>query len=1190
MEIEQLFPEELQEDGARWLFWQPTEDGRKIPRNPKWGQSNNYTGYTETPKTDPRSWFTYDQASRWNEFTDGDLRLAYYVAKEGYAGLDDHEDVDEGDLPDEPNFGIIDFDDARDPETGDIHPTVEEWIAEYDHIWWDISPSGTGVHALCDYTLPDRFTEPVIELESTETFPNAEVEIYPGNHYITMTGKHIAGTGTKASADGQGLLDNELLPMAEEQGEASDADVGGVDFDDHEPTFTKDEVGDVETTGDIQVIYDAIAHVGLRDIRLLSEKTEDRGDDSKSFDPSWESSKSGTRLGYEDGGFIYRRGMDGLDILQVVALEERIITSVHDYPEGEDFWEAVDALRRRGADIPEYDPEKGQKMSILPLERLDALSHEERVRYANKRGIEWPDVEEVHDRLRDAVCETMTDRDKAVIASPTGSGKTHLGATTDWLAMGETTNEKPVIHAHKTREARDGAAEMSEDAGVEYKVLKGRTELCPLAAGQYDPDNSHGNEPIYIDGVPVSEWIDHRCKRQGLPFSIVHGWVEQEVERQLPCEAGDTQCASKGQFEDVPRDDEGNPNFDVIHCTHQFLNVPSLRMHTNILLDEKPAFGTDLTPQQVRESVNEYLKYVDAPVNSYSELVYAAENGSPPGVGPGDVIEGVMYGEWVRGFEERMDVALNGEDEYVECPTCDGEGVIHQDERYQDVTAYPEHGGAEASDKCGKCHGTGDVLKKRGRPPLRWFKKNQKAHALAPAFTRAIWEAEESSAGRKSARTYYKPPRFDNNAHDAQGWNRMQVDVVLDEQWEVVDVESVPDFSLTSSVIGLDAHPQPEDPVWQANVSPQMSTREILDTQERSLYRRYERGLHTVQVGEGVQPVTTGEWLDAGQGEKFNVITQHLRDQYGEEFDAAITSMSAKSHIRDAMIDAGIEDPDMMHYGNEESRNDFAGKNVGLVAGSIDPGDMPVINLCARLDLDVEIPYKECPGCDGTGVDDSDDSDVDMCEHCTGTGEVRERGRTFEGEDAEKAKSVLKGVREHHVAQSAGRWARDARDEDDHATVFIITEAAPTGFIDTQVPGATWVTNNDQRERLEYVRDNADGVTAKEVAEATGCSKRAALRTLRKAYENGLLERTPGVGPYGADVYAPDAMVSPDGTVDLSSGTKTQPRRKAYEDNNTWTVAVDSLPHVAYNTDEAEEADWEHQSTFDWFDPPDLPS
>jgi hypothetical protein len=827
----------------------------------------------------------------------------------------------------------------------------------------------------------------------------------------------------------------------------------------------------------------------------------------------------------------------------------------------------------------------GDVMGSLPLDRLDALSHDDRRRYAQNRGIEWPDVAEVRERLHDTIEAGIANNETAVKSAPTGSGKTYTVASTPWKGHSEVTDDQPVVHAHRTHEARDQAREMSDENGVDAYTLKGRKELCPVAAGAYDPGNNAGNRGITIEGMPVSEWMDHKCERQGLPFSHAHRWAESELDGPLPCQEGDTECGALNQFDGIPRNDDGTPAHDVIHATHQFLHVPSLRLHTNVVIDEKPAFGIDLTAEEVRESVNAYLDYIDAPVDSYHELVEAARQDRDPDAPTSGSVEGVVVSEHNASFRDRMDEALNGQDERVDCPECRGEGEIHDGRADNaDLSTVGDDDLSAASNDCPNCNGTGVIVENRGQPPLDWYRETHEAHSLAPAFARAIWNAEESAGDRKHARVPYKPPRWGNEDHDEAGWNRVYVDVVLNDDWEVAQAESIPDFSLANSVIGLDAHPQPADPMWMANVHPDMTTDYTLSTKERTLYRRYERGLFTVQVGEGVQPVASGEWLDDGQGDKFDAIVKQLRDHYGEDFDSAITSVSARTFIRNAMEDAGVDDPEMMHYGAEESRNDFAGKNVGLVAGSIDPGDNMVVNLCARMGYDVKPCYKDCPACDGTGNAEGDDGEDEWCSTCAGSGEVRERGRTFEGEDAEQADAVLEGVREHHVAQSAGRWARDAADEDDHATVFIITEAAPTGFIDAHAPGVTWTANEDQRERLEYVRDSQTGATAKQVAEACDCSKQAAWRTLAKAEDEGLLERTPGRGPYGADVYSPSGAFAPEGAVDLGpddAETVSDRVKNTY----TYTVTVDALPNCAYNAPEGERRDWEHQSTFEMLEP-----
>ncbi len=84
-------------------------------------------------------------------------------------------------------------------------------------------------------------------------------------------------------------------------------------------------------------MFDAIQHIHPSDIRLRSPVTEERADGSVSRDPSWTVSENGTRLAEFDDGWVYRQGMVGLDALQVVALEERIVTSETEYPSGQAF-------------------------------------------------------------------------------------------------------------------------------------------------------------------------------------------------------------------------------------------------------------------------------------------------------------------------------------------------------------------------------------------------------------------------------------------------------------------------------------------------------------------------------------------------------------------------------------------------------------------------------------------------------------------------------------------------------------------------------------------------------------------------------------------------------------------------------------------------------------------------------------
>lgn len=238
-----------------------------------------------------------------------------------------------------------------------------------------------------------------------------------------------------------------------------------------DPEFGREDLDGMDETDNIQAIFDAIRHVEPRDVRLRSDLTEERPDGTLSFDPTWATSESGKRLGWDpDIGFIYRKGDVGMDALQVVALEEGIIRSVTDYPTGQEWWDAVDALRDRGARIPEYESTtarddedlpplladaleadedvESQPVSSMPLAQLDALPPAERKRAARDRGLDWPTTREARDQLFATITEVMANEDDRVVddgcpnagvfdVSPSSANSDVIGSCTWSLAIRE---------------------------------------------------------------------------------------------------------------------------------------------------------------------------------------------------------------------------------------------------------------------------------------------------------------------------------------------------------------------------------------------------------------------------------------------------------------------------------------------------------------------------------------------------------------------------------------------------------------------------------------------------------------------------------------------------------------------------------------------------------------------------------
>lgn len=316
--------------GERWFCW-AYDDGRKIPRAPWYdGDSDHWDAWQSWKEEE--MWTDYATAAEWCE------KVPEYKPATAIPEVEDNDEV---------RSVLVDFDDVRDPETGEIHDGVEEFRAEHglgDAPLYE-STSGTGAHAYIRGALPGGKKPSAKTQLDDEPFADhdsaPEVEIYASSRFVAVSGELIDGTPEIPRNDD--AVESIYEAHAEDNTPTQN----------REPELDREGVQDVDETRDIDEIYDAIQHVTLSDITMRSKQTENSGS-RKSFNPSWESCSSGTVLGYDDG-WIYRDGDIGLDALQVVALEERIISRPTEYPEGEDFFDALDELRARGAHIPELD-------------------------------------------------------------------------------------------------------------------------------------------------------------------------------------------------------------------------------------------------------------------------------------------------------------------------------------------------------------------------------------------------------------------------------------------------------------------------------------------------------------------------------------------------------------------------------------------------------------------------------------------------------------------------------------------------------------------------------------------------------------------------------------------------------------------------------------------------------------------
>jgi hypothetical protein len=1063
-------------------------------------------------------------------------------------------------------FAYVDGDDVRDPETGEVHPAFVAILEHLGLTYADVSTSGTGVHAIYRGELPDGVKEASWQLDEDPWRGNDElpsIELYARKRVCVMTGDHVPGTPVNVrpwSDEAVGVLveanDEVAARQRERVDDELDANRAGKrrddidastcrddhDLDDHDPNATSSD----QTTTDIRDLFHALERIDARDVAgdtIVSSWNDSAStsDGVRAFAPTWGRNANGTANIVDDQ--IWQDtgdegGYGGPVVMALIDAGEMSHRQASPRAATGALWfRGVERLRDLGYDIPRlvddsdpaddgsesspsllndaveqgHDDIEGRPTVATPLGQLEHLDHDDRRRAAQKRGLDWPTTREARDRLFATISEVMRQRDVRITDAPTALGKSFTVATTSWSSpqYEDVTGGKLVVHLQETRDARDESIQDAHEAGVDYFVLRARHEACPVAAGDHDPtpdDVDSSGVEITIHGQPASEWLATQCDGKGIPFSVAHQHLadhnDQDVE--LPCCQGESttfdevagdfddgepaQCPAIRQWDELRAiRDSAERNLDVVFATHNFLHVPSLRMRTNVVVDEQPDFAQDLTKDRVARAVTAYLQAIDAPVTNWESFVGLAR-----------------YDGW-------------------------GDDAGAEREALQDALQMT--------------------------PDREWYLDNDDAHTLAPALARAVFNAEPRGNARLVGKTPFEPPRLDAQVSEDDAWNREWVTVVMTEDNGLETVRCSPDVSQARSLVGLDAHPA--RPLWQVNVHPNIQPTKVLGPDERQLWRRYERGLRVVQVGDATRPLSGDRALEWLGEDKLRTLLEELRDQYGADLRTAITTAQVEDRVHQLLADIDAPKPSTMHYGEEKSRNDFATERVGLINGCVDPGDDYVVDLLAELDLDAAPET----AVNGEGA------------------EYRAPGREFVGDDADTAAAILASVRENHTAQAAGRYARNPDDLDSHATVFVRTDAMPTGFADVEVPGVEWVYSDLQEAIVEELRTSTSTRTARGIADAVGCSKEHVRSTLRRLAAMDTVQAFEGEGAHGATLYADNGLPN-SGVVDLA--TTNDP----IQDSNTWSLAIRDpaalVPPGGRSDHDGESGDESPSSTWEW--------
>lgn len=363
-----------------------------------------------------------------------------------------------------------------------------------------------------------------------------------------------------------------------------------------------------------------------------------------------------------------------------------------------------------------------------------------------------------------------------------------------------------------------------------------------------------------------------------------------------------------------------------------------------------------------------------------------------------------------------------------------------------------------------------------------WYFGWEETHQLAPAIGLAMLDAEEVFSHRWRGKDHEKAfSRRWMGEHD-------RVKVVMDGKGKLRHVHYKPDFSESRCVIGLDAFPSVYR--WRLNTVDYLQSDKVMTPKERRTWRREERGLEVIQVGDDTRSYTNG-WKGAGEERSAGLI-HTLRQKHGHDFRSCIMPDAIENDVRQQMNAAGIENPLLMHFGVQNSRNSFKDELVGLVAASIDPGDEPILDLLA---LGGKRAWPEMMITDEGKLE-------------------RKPNRSFLGPDADIAHELLETVRESNLAQAAGRYARKPDTQESSARVYVWCDACPDSLVDEKIEAKY---RSFTKKRLRMIESLHDGCrTASEIVEATDSEKSYIHDCLRTFYQQDLVTKSEGTGAYGA--------------------------------------------------------------------------
>lgn len=368
-------------DDEIWFVWDrqmkrplaPWRTGHMFPV--KWGEGvldDPEYDHEQPPETD------YQRASIIAELSPAQIESEYSPTVTDWRGMDGEYAESEITTPDTitptvmllpedrmPDDGLIfvDFDDVRNPATGEVTHEVADLVDDLD-TFTEISTSGTGLHGFLRGSLPEGVTQVQAPLHEC-----GHIEMYDHGRFVGNTWWHVAGTPTEIRED-DGIV-QEIIDEYAGAGNSSFSDVGA-DFDGE---FNAEDASDYYTELDVSVVADQG--------RFAEHRGHAPGDEWKGPHPvhgaqsgeEWDSESANFNVDPESGmWYCFLHEVGGSAIHLIPFIEGWVECSVEWPQQASEAFDARMLLKACLCARDKYDPEGKLEDAEPPYKALVAVA------------------------------------------------------------------------------------------------------------------------------------------------------------------------------------------------------------------------------------------------------------------------------------------------------------------------------------------------------------------------------------------------------------------------------------------------------------------------------------------------------------------------------------------------------------------------------------------------------------------------------------------------------------------------------------------------------------------------------------------------------------------------------------------------------------------------------------------------